>query len=701
MKTVRLLSIIIGIGVMAWWLIWGCAEDTHKPPTGPVSPLSFIDTTYPQNEAVDVPLGSIVYISFLRPMDVPTLTGNKFHLNNDQIYSFSCNDKMAKLTPCGLLHRGVEYEIVIDSGIADTFGNVMATPYRFSFKTVTGSDFIADISPGEGEEGVSTHASVSVTFTRPVDYSTITDSTFFIAGVSGSIIVNGRTVTLKPDTSLLAGQRYTVTLKSTVADTAGTMLGLDYIWYFTTAANTSIQVVSVSPVDGATEVPRNTDISIKFSREIVPASVTVDEFTVSGGVTGAVSCLGSTVLFNPAADLLPESTYTAHFDGSVTSTFGGQDYIDHQWSFTTAAVDTFPPYVVSIYPEDGGWVFKEDTISITFSENILPASVSPDEFIVRFSSGGTIGGEVSVSGATVRFVPDHDLLVGWTLVAEFIGDVYDLNGNKADIDYTWSFIVTDFRVIERYPTTGCVPLNARIIMVCFGTVDPQTVSPDDFVFNIIDGDTLSGTVRVAGDTMLYTPDVPLESLTRYRMAIVGEIKDVEGHILSLKSAAWSFSTKGENLLPLEIGNKWIYHVNVDATFPSPVHQSYDDSIAIVGDTMIDGVHFYRDQIGRIYRYEDDVIETTFMFRSSSMVGTFLFDNTDCANGSVSTIATGIGAFTAELFSLSYSVLNFYQYHQGFYFAPGVGLVKFSQKISQPCSGCDEYTYWTLIGYELH
>ena len=101
MKTARLLVILIGIGGAAWWLIWGCAEESHQLPTSPVSPLGFIDTTYPHDDALDVPLGTVV--------------------------SFSCTNKTAKLTPAGLLYRNAEYEIVIDSGIADTFGNVMKT----------------------------------------------------------------------------------------------------------------------------------------------------------------------------------------------------------------------------------------------------------------------------------------------------------------------------------------------------------------------------------------------------------------------------------------------------------------------------------------------------------------------------------------------------------------------------------------------
>jgi hypothetical protein len=696
----RLALFFISFGIAAWWLVYGCAEDSHQPPTAPTQALAFVDTTYPHNKAVDVPLGAVIYIAFLRPMDEATLTGRRFHLSGDHAYSFSSNENMARIVPNGLLHRSAEYEVVIDSGIADTLGNIMTKPYRFTFKTISGSDFISDLSPGEGQEGVSTRTSVIVTFSRPLDYATVTDSTFYITGVSGDISFDGNKAILRPNDVLNAAQRYTVTLKSSVADTAGTALGLDYIWYFTTGASTEISVVSVYPPDGATNVPRDADISIKFSREIDSTSVTPNEFTVSGGLTGTVSCLGNTVTFNPASDLLPESTYTARFEGTVTSTFGGEGDIDYQWSFTAAAVDTFPPYVVSIFPADGGFAFKEDTITITFSENILPDSISSDEFVVRFSTGGTIGGKVSVSGTTVRFVPDHDFLENQAFTAEFIGDVYDLAGNKADINYTWSFTVTYYSIIERYPAAGCAPLNAHIMIICSGPVDPQTVSPDDFVLSVVDGDTLSGTVAVMGDTITYTPGQLLESLTRYRAAVVGEITDTEGHLLHLQSMYWYFSTKGEDLLPLAIGNKWFYHVSVNAMYPTPIHESHTDSIVIVRDSIVDGKHYYYDQYNRVYRYEDEIIETTFQLPPNFQFKILAFDNNDCENGTVITEVTNIGDFAAQAFSVYFADYYQYDHNQGYHFAPGVGLVGFDGLVRPPCSGCEIYTDWILIGYEL-
>jgi len=701
MKSLRLVILSVCIGAALWWLIWGCSEESRQPVTASTPALAFVDTTYPQDEAVDVPLGAIVYISFLRPMDLETMAGKRFHLSGDQSYSFACDAGMARLVPSGLLHRNAEYEVVIDPGIADTAGNMMTSPYTFSFKTVSGSDFIADLSPWEGQAGVSTRASVIVTFSRPLDYATVTDSTFFISGVSGDISFDGNKAILRPNAVLNAAQRYTVTLKSSVADTAGTTLGVDYIWYFTTAAIAEISVVSVYPPDGANEVPRDANISIKFSREIDPTSVTADEFTVSGGVTGMLTTVGSTVIFNPSTDLLPESTYTAHFKGGITSTFGQEDFIDHQWSFTAAAVDTFPPSIVSIFPADGGFAYKEDSVMITFSENILPDSISSDEFVVLDSYGIPVRGEVKVSGAIAKFILRYDFAENKTFTARFTGDVYDLLGNKAYVDTTWSFLVTYYSILDRYPTAGCTPLDARIIIVCSGAVDPQTVDPEDFVLNVVDGDTLRGTVAVAGDTIAFTPDVLLEPLTRYRVAVVGEITDTKGHVLHLTMMPWYFSTKGENLLPLAIGNKWFYHVSVDARYPTPIHQSFTDSIMIVRDSIVDGKHYYYDQYNKLYRYEDGALETTFQISPSLEYLVFTFNTTDCDNGSIGTETADIGTFVTQSYSVTYFGYSFFIYHQTYHYAPDVGLISFDQVVDRLCSGCELYTHWHLIGYELH
>jgi hypothetical protein len=56
-------------------------------------------------------------------------------------------------------------------------------------------------------------------------------------------------------------------------------------------------------------------------------------------------------------------------------------------------------------------------------------------------------------------------------------------------------------------------------------------------------------------------------------------------------------------MPLAVGNKWVYHVEVFDTFS--VIQEYDDSIAIISDTTINSESWFRDQKSRLFTNYDD------------------------------------------------------------------------------------------------
>lgn len=78
-----------------------------------------------------------------------------------------------------------------------------------------------------------------VTFTEPVDASTVTTSSFILKQgttvVAGNVATSGATATFTPSASLNANTLYTVTLTTTIKDLAGNQMNSNYTWSFTTA----------------------------------------------------------------------------------------------------------------------------------------------------------------------------------------------------------------------------------------------------------------------------------------------------------------------------------------------------------------------------------------------------------------------------------------------------------------------------------
>ncbi len=688
------------MGTRAVWLLilltavaasfWQCSEDKPVAVVIPVDTLEFIDSVFPADGAINVPVGSCVRITFLRQMDTATMTSNKFHFDVDNIYSLSIDTLNAVMCAARGLNRATIYHVVIDSGIADTAGNVMTKPYSFSFRTESGHALISAISPTNSQTDVPLDARIEVTFTRGMNTATIIPSNIVVSnGVTGTLAYADRRLVFTPDDSLEPYQTYTVTLKGAVADSAGVTLGQDYSWTFTTLKTGNGFIQSIYPVDGAIQVPVGINIYIQFSVAIDPASLVPNNFTVSGGVTGAVSVIGtykSSVNFNPTVDLQYGTSYTAAFHGDLTSTAGQTIHINRTWTFTTA--DTLPPEVISTSPPDGAAnVFRKTNVSITFDKAINPASVTAGEFYLTGHASDR--DQVSVSGATVTLNPFYDLPNSKQITAVFDGDVSDTKGHSTHIDKTWQFTTNPpFGLASRYPASGegCIPLDASIRMLFSGILDSTTITSANFVFEEYNGSQLSGSLFSYDSIVEFRPDVPLVPLKEYKITVPAGIKDINGEILA-SSQSWRFSAKGENLLPLAIGNKWIYQAD-----------AHIDSIVIVRDTIISGKHYFIDQSKRSYRYENDTIETSFMNDPNVLPWPYRFGNLDCSWIPI-TITTDGATYRCQWFRKSFEMIDFAG-NQSYYYSPDVGLVGYNSHYWTGVSGSDTYSSWRLLSYQL-
>src|SRR5688500_7881416 len=127
-------------------------------------------------------------------------------------------------------------------------------------------------TPANGATGVERTTTVTATFSERLDPSTVNPTTFTLTPAGGSAVpaivtmnTEGTIATLAPTENLLFGTTYTARLTTGVEDLAGNALVSAHTWTFTTVANPAPTVVSVSPVNGATDVPGLTTLTVTFS----------------------------------------------------------------------------------------------------------------------------------------------------------------------------------------------------------------------------------------------------------------------------------------------------------------------------------------------------------------------------------------------------------------------------------------------------
>jgi hypothetical protein len=186
--------------------------------------------------------------------------------------------------------------------------------------TTTGTPpSVTSVTPASGASGVVTGTTVTATFSKAMDATTINTSTFTLRGpttsVTATVSYNAttQTATLTPSAALANGTTYTATVQggtSGVKDTSGVAMAADFVWSFTTVSAPGACPCTIWPSTATPAVPSANDsspveVGVKF-RADVNGSITALRFYKGAGNTG--SHIGS--LWTAAGTLLTSVTFT-------------------------------------------------------------------------------------------------------------------------------------------------------------------------------------------------------------------------------------------------------------------------------------------------------------------------------------------------------------------------------------------------------
>jgi hypothetical protein len=116
----------------------------------------------------------------------------------------------------------------------------------------------------------------------------------------------------------------------------------------TITSNSLPAVTQVEPANGASGVPINGRVIVRFAQAVQPATIVAGTLTVSQGSTGLTGTVtlsndGLSLTFAPAQSL----TASTAFSVAVTNVAGGQTSPEFQSTFTTgSSSDTVSPQIV-------------------------------------------------------------------------------------------------------------------------------------------------------------------------------------------------------------------------------------------------------------------------------------------------------------------------------------------------------------------
>ncbi len=439
----------------------------------------FVIWVRPAEAASYVPTTSVIEVGFSEQVRESSVTGSSFYVVDsggdkvDGIVQVYETLREARLTPDSPLHSNTIYTVYVTSKVEDLAGKPLdqipgGYPDGFSSWFSTGAadanaPQVASITPANGAQGVSTRPTISVNFTKPIDPDSRQGDYFTLSGSQGNIdgtvdwpAENSLIFTLSVD--LLDDQVYTVRLSDVLTDALGNALDGDGDGVaggiFTSTFSTGydrLYVVSSYPENSDTGVSTSTVAYVNFSRPVNPATVTTATFYIAPVMDPenhipaivTVNPGYSSAMLSPEADLTEDTQYVMTVTSDVADPAGnpldqesGNPLDPFTAHFTTGGEDLTPPCVFSIIPLDNAENIPVGTsVTVQFTEPILPGSVTSTSFRLAGSSGNVAGEYIFADGnATVIFTPTDGLLDNHAYTVILTSGITDTSGNGLDGD---------------------------------------------------------------------------------------------------------------------------------------------------------------------------------------------------------------------------------------------------------------------------
>jgi len=280
--------------------------------------------------------------------------------------------------------------VVATSGVQDLSGNALAN-FQSQFTTAASFDTshasVVSQRPGNGATGVPLNSSIVLFVNEALNQGTIAGALHISQNgvvVNGTVQSrdNGQTIEFVPAVQWQNGALIQVFLDNTAVDTDGSPVN-GYQASFRTMPDTSAippQVVSTSPVNGATKIPLNPVIELQYNEPLALATVNTTNVFLTDA-SGKV--IPSTVTLDPTGELIrlvPNATLgaTAYYYYDTTTGIKGvnglaQTGLYQPYFQTGTAADNVAPTVLLVSPPDQSVnVPVNANIRVRFSKPINP-----------------------------------------------------------------------------------------------------------------------------------------------------------------------------------------------------------------------------------------------------------------------------------------------------------------------------------------
>ena len=187
----------------------------------------------PSDNSTQISVSSVVSVTFSESMNQSSAQ-SAFSISPSVSGVPNWDGNTMTFTPGSALSTDTTYACTVGTGAKDQSGNPMTAAYSWNFTTIlTVAPTVVSISPADGATGVPvTISALSVTFSQPMDTSSLKESADPIPEGTNSWDETNKILTFTLSANLLPSKTYTFSVRA--ENVAGTYMVTPKVWSFTT-----------------------------------------------------------------------------------------------------------------------------------------------------------------------------------------------------------------------------------------------------------------------------------------------------------------------------------------------------------------------------------------------------------------------------------------------------------------------------------
>ena len=315
-------------------------------------------------------------------------------------------------------------------------------------------------------------------------------------------------------------------------------------------------IKEVIPANLADSVEVNPVVSVTFKEGTDQSKLSSSALSLKKGnepVPGRTIISGTTAIFTPETDLVPETEYTATIKTGHKGSSEGSEASEYSWKFRTGKHHHKGTLsVVSTDPANNATaVSVAAALVVTFNQELT--SLMKNSTLISLKAGlSPVQGTMSFSGNTATFKPTENLAPATVYSGRVKMGSGSHDDDKSGDSYFWSFTTgaegTDVSapvVSSVFPANNAISVATGInCTVLFSEPMNSAMITTSTIILKQGTTTVPGTVTYSGVTATFTPSSQLAANTLYTGTVTTGVRDVAGNAMA-SNYTWSFTTAAD------------------------------------------------------------------------------------------------------------------------------------------------------------